>query len=143
MIIMLMVHRSEMLANLSRPLESLRQLVASGELAVLLSGAVRQDAATPGRQKRLDRASVDQLVTDYASGMSVYSLASKYGIDRGVVAEHLKSRGVSLRPTLLQPEIDRVLALHAEGFSPNKIGQFVGRDPKTIRTLLRRRGLPA
>lgn len=130
-----------MLANLSRPLESLRQLVQSGELQGLLAADVRQDGTLPSRQRRLDPAGIDQLVADYATGLSVYALAAKHGIDRGVVAQHLKDQGVSLRPTLLQPEIDGILELHAAGHSPNKIGKLVGRDPKTIRSLLRRRGV--
>lgn len=138
---MLMVHGSEVLANLSPPLESLRQLVQCGELSGLLAGDLRLDGALPGRQRRLDRARMDQLVADYVAGLSVYALASKYRVDRGAVARHLKDRGVSLRPTLRQPEIDRILRLHAEGQTPNKIGKLVGRDPKTIRSLLRRRGL--
>lgn len=81
------------------------------------------------------------IVPDYRHGLSVYALAAKYQAHRSVIAKHLGSRGVEFRPTVLSSEITKALALHEQGHRPKRIGLLLGRDLKTVRSLLRRTGL--
>lgn len=109
-------------------------------LSNLLARLVRDVPLAHKRARRLSEADIDVLMTEYRAGSSVYDLAARHHIDRGVIAQHLKARGISFRPNVQPAEVKRALELHAQGHSPNKIGELLGRDPKTIRSLLCRNG---
>jgi hypothetical protein len=113
----------------------------SGEFAKVLDRPVRKPGEVSGLARRLPADEVELLVRGYYDGKSVRNLAVEFRISRSTAAEHLKRRGVILRPTVLSSETTRALALHAEGLVPNRIGIVMGRDPKTIRAILRRNGL--
>jgi lambda repressor-like predicted transcriptional regulator len=68
---------------------------------------------------------------------SIYGLAEKYGVHRNTIAKHLRERGLELgRLPLTKNEVERIRELHAKGLSLNAIGRAVGRDPKTVKSLL-------
>lgn len=129
------VHRSEVFANLTKPMQAVLGMVDRGELARLLAQAPRPARRVGGANRRLSLADIDQLVTDYRGGVgSIYDLADLYGVHRNTIAQHLKDRGVRLGPLPLQEsEVERARELHAQGLSLNAIGRALKRDPKTIK----------
>lgn len=133
-----LVHRSEVFANLTKPAQALFGIVARGELASLLAQPPRLARPVGGANRRLSPADIDQLVTDYRSGVgSIYDLADLYGVHRNTIAQHLKDRSVRLGPLPLQEsEAKRARELHAEGLSLNAIGRMLKRDPKTVKTAI-------
>jgi transposase-like protein len=139
------VHRSEVLANLTKPMKALVGMVERGELASLLAGDPRPTASLQRRhQRRLSPADVDQLVREYADGLgSIYDLAERWGVHRNTIAKHLRGRGLDLgQLPLTIHEIERVRELRGQGLSLNAIGRAIGRDPKTAKSALSsKRGL--
>jgi transposase-like protein len=134
-----MVHRSEVLANLTEPMKALVGMVARGELASLLAGDPRPSASSNRRrQRRLASADVDQLVREYCDGLgSIYDHAERWGVHRTTIARHLRGRGLELgRLPLTSHEIERVQELREQGLSLNAIGRAIGRDPKTAKSVL-------
>jgi DNA-binding NarL/FixJ family response regulator len=113
-------------------------MVERGELAALLQQPVRDcpDGFTP--QQRLSKLEIDQLVQAYRAGEgSIYTLAKRFGIHRQTVALYLKEHGCVLgRRPFSEDELKRVLDLQANGWTANRIGRAIGRDPKTVRTTL-------
>lgn len=77
-----MVHRSEVFANLTRPLRALVGMAARGELAHLLAQDVRPVRPVGGANRRLSPADIDQLVEDYHSLQSIYRVADLCGLHR-------------------------------------------------------------
>lgn len=131
------MHRSEVFANLTRPMRSLVGMATRGELVELLAADVRPVRPVSGGNRRLSTAEIDQLVTGYHSLRSIYRVADLYGLHRNTVAQHLKDRGVRLGLLPLQTsEIERVRELHDHGLSLNAIGRTIGRDPKTVKAAL-------
>ena len=133
----LLVHRSEVLANLTTGVKNLVRLVEDDGLTSLLRQEPRIERPGTIGQRRLTTPEIDQLVEDYRSIRSVYTLAEIYGIHRNTVSQHLKGRGVTIgRRPLVEPEIIRARELHDDGLSLNVIGRALGRDPKTVKTVL-------
>jgi transposase-like protein len=131
------VHRSEVFANLTKPMQALAGMVERGELATLLAGDPRPSASSNRRhQRRLTSADVDQLVREYCDGIgSIYDLAERWGVHRNTIAKHLRDRGLELgRLPLTSQEIDLVRELRGQGLSLNAIGRAIGRDPKTAKS---------
>jgi DNA-binding CsgD family transcriptional regulator len=133
-----MVHRTEVLANLTEVMKGLCRMAATGELSALLRQAPRDKRPGFQPQKRLSPDEIELLVQDYTNGeCSIYDLADRFGIHRQTVAQHLKAHGLELgRTSLSSEEITRVHELAGLGWSPNRIGVQMQRDPKTIRALL-------
>lgn len=115
-------------------------MLRNGELENVLGKPIREFGHAPRQARRLSAEELDSLVAGYHEGRTVWQLAAKFRISRGVAAEHLKNRGVVMRPTVLGAETKRALELHADGLSANRIGKLVGRDPKTVRSMIRRNG---
>ncbi|MCC8907762.1 helix-turn-helix domain-containing protein [Curtobacterium sp. GD1] len=115
-------------------------MVHDGQLAELLSGSVRHDPERKelARQRRLSPAEIDCLAAEYSAGnVTVRQLASSWGVSRGIVAKHLRSRGLELGPQpLTRSEILRIRRLAGTGMSLNAIGREIGRDPKTVKAEL-------
>lgn len=132
------MHRNECLANIRTAVLALFKYVRSGELNALLSNDPRDGAPSDLPQHRLSRGDVIQLVADYKSGTgSIYTLATKYGAHRQTIAAHLRANGLTLgRAPLSDIEQERARRLRDEGWSANRIGLAMGRDPKTIMTMI-------
>ncbi|WP_139824828.1 helix-turn-helix domain-containing protein [Agreia pratensis] len=78
------------------------------------------------------------LVSQYQQGATVYELSASFGINRETVTKHLKQAGVTLRNVIGDHEVTQILELFEAGVSANAIGKRVGRDPKTVRSLLKK-----
>ena len=137
------VHRSEVLANPTEPLQWLSRLIASRTWVALLTRPVRELRPTSHPQRRLSTLEIDQLVREYRGGSgSIYLLAKRYGVHRQTISKILKERGLTLgRTSLSDEESGNVVELFDSGLSPNHIAKQLFRDPKTVRALLRSQGL--
>ncbi|SNU02606.1 hypothetical protein SAMN06298212_1452 [Ruaniaceae bacterium KH17] len=93
-------------------------------------------------QTFLTASEVDQLVGDYLAGMSVKTLAERYGIHRATVFSHLRRRNVpSRRPGLGLDEKAEAVRLARAGVSMRAIGRRMGVDRKGVRLALVEAGL--
>lgn len=133
-----MVHRSDALANITEAMKKLLRYAASGELGNLLQTHPRVERPSFQSQRRLTATEITQLIADYQAGDgSSYDLAARYGLHRQTVAGLLKDHGLSIgRTPLTQAETRRAQELRAAGWSANRIGVSMQRDPKTIRATL-------
>jgi hypothetical protein len=128
---------SDVLANIRKRARPLFSLARSAEFAHILGSPVRDQRPSFSQVRQLSPAFVDELVNEYRAGASVYELQRRHGVNRGTVAKHLKSRGLTLgkRP-LSQSEIARANELFEQRLSLNAIGRAMGRDPKTIKAVV-------
>ena len=112
-----------------------------GEVAAALANEPRLvplQRSGIARQLRPDE--LDALVAGYHSGASVYELADRFKISRNTVSEHLKARDTVMRNDVQIVEHARMVELFEQGLSLNGIGREVGRDPKTVKSVLQQLG---
>ncbi|MBF6252769.1 helix-turn-helix transcriptional regulator [Nocardia farcinica] len=95
------------------------------------------------RMRRLSEEERTSLAEDYRSGMTVYELAAKFGIDRRTVSKHLKRMGVEMRRQgLSEEQIDEAVRLYVEQrWSLVRIGEKLEVDHGTVWNRLRERGI--
>lgn len=136
--IIILVHRSEVLANLTEAMRALCNLLTHGGISEILARSPRPGRPIAGANRRLSPVEIDQMVEDYRTGVgSIYDLADIYGVHRNTVAQYLKAKGVKLGGSpMSSDEINRARELHQQGLSGNAIGRAIARDPKTVRTAL-------
>lgn len=85
---------------------------------------------------------VDQLVVDYGAGANVYQLAEQYGISRGIVGKHLRSRGVDTRPPGLYPDdVPTAAGLYRDGWSLQRVAEKFTTTADTVRRRLLEAGV--
>ncbi|WP_424980824.1 helix-turn-helix domain-containing protein [Labedella phragmitis] len=77
------------------------------------------------------------MTADYRSGLSVYAIAEKHGLHRYTVTEHLKSAGVVMRRTITEAERRRAHELYRSGANFTDIARALGRDPATVKKVIR------
>ncbi|MGH4013864.1 MAG: hypothetical protein ACRDSL_08020 [Pseudonocardiaceae bacterium] len=58
----------------------------------------------PGSARQLDSQQVQDLITGYAAGATVYQLGEQFGIDRRTVSQILHRHDVSMRRRGLSPD---------------------------------------
>ena len=136
------VRRSEVLANPSGAAKTVFRLLNSKEFAKLLRQPILENSASRNGQSRLTATEVDQLVADYGSHGSIYTLARKYKVHRGTVSQHLKERGVDLNRGMSQAAKEQAARLYADGMSSAVIGKQLGFDNHTVISALRTLGVP-
>ncbi len=92
---------------------------------------------------RLRPSEIEQLITDYQSGVLVRQLAVRYGINRDTVIEHVRRNGgVRHRyPALLPKEIVEAAQFYRSGQSLATVGKHFGINASTVRSALLRAGV--
>jgi len=79
---------------------------------------------------------MNAVIEDYQSGLSAVATARKHGIDPQTVFNNLHKRGITPRPRstprLVGDALDRAVALRADGWSYNRIGQELGVSGVTV-----------
>ena len=126
--------QSNVLVNIRKQARPLFNFARSPEFARTLAKSVRDEQPIRNQVKHRSPAFVDQLVTEYRAGASVYELQKRHGVHRSTVAKLLKHRGIALGvQPLSNSEIVRARELYGQRLSLNAIGREMGRDPKTIK----------
>jgi len=121
----------------SRSLEKLQELLeldpAGGPPALRRAKQV---------QRRLHDPEIDELITGYLNGSTVYDLADQFSIRRQTVSEILERRGVARRYRKLSLEqLDLACRLYREGHTLTKVGSRLGRRAETVRQALMKAGV--
>lgn len=99
-------------------------------------------SAPAQKQRRLEQATREELVTRYQAGDLMTELAERYGIHRRTVSAILKRHGIPTRTTGLSTEqVQRAVLLYAQGQSLAKIGKAFGVDAGTVHARLREQGI--
>jgi hypothetical protein len=108
----------------------------------------QQDSSQPpttqcrtARQLRPEE--IDELVTAYTAGETVYELAHRTGIHRSTIGKHLRARGVDTTPPGLHPnDVPAAVELYRAGWTHVQIAEQFGVGQTTIRGLLHAAGVP-
>lgn len=85
---------------------------------------------------------VQEVAADYASGMTLLQIATKYGVSHPVIGRHLDEAGVQRRgkPFDYTPDmLEQVRALYVDqGLTQSQIGERLGITNKVVQTAMRR-----
>lgn len=96
----------------------------------------------PGTAKQLESHQVQELISAYTAGATVYQLGDRFGIDRRTVSQILHRHGVPTRRRgLSSGQVDEAVGLYGAGWSLARIGEHMGVDPGTVHARLRRQGV--
>ena len=86
---------------------------------------------------------IDELVARYRDGATLVQLASRFGIHRRTVAEHLTRREVPIRRTGIDSSrFNEVADLYDSGLTLAEVGLKVGAGPDAVRRALVEHGVP-
>ena len=111
-------------------------MLHTGEIKSILASPIRTGRENTAPQHRLTEDESRALAEVYKNGATVYELAEQFGLNRETVAQHLLRHGVVIRNGPMSPaEIREVRELRKRGWSANRIGLQLKRDPKTIRAV--------
>ena len=92
----------------------------------------------PSSARQLESQQVQELISGYVAGATVYQLGGQFGIDRRRVSRILHRPGVPMRRRGLSLcQIDEAVRLYGEGWSLARIGGQMGVDPTTVLAGLR------
>ncbi|MGH8544643.1 MAG: hypothetical protein ACREX3_13660 [Gammaproteobacteria bacterium] len=106
------------------------------------SGPLRpaRQGRMPGSARQLESQQVQELITCYQAGATVYQLSEQFGVDRRTVSTILHRHGVPMRRRGLSPaQIDEAVRLYGKGWTLARIGARMGVDPTTVLARLRER----
>ncbi|HEY6423039.1 MAG TPA: hypothetical protein VIY28_07285, partial [Pseudonocardiaceae bacterium] len=96
----------------------------------------------PGRARQLDTDQVQELITGYQTGATVYGLGARFGIDRRTVSNILHRHQVPMRRRGLSPnQVDDAIRLYNLGWSLARVGERLGVDHTTVLAKLRECGV--
>lgn len=117
-------------------LEALRRKLPDLDAPVLPP----QKRERPGRARQLDDTQVQQLITGYQAGSTVYKLGDRFGIERRTVSTILHRHGVPMRYRgLTDEQIDNAVRLYVRGWSLARIAERMDVAPGTVRQRLHER----
>jgi hypothetical protein len=95
------------------------------------------------RARQLGADQVQELISGYQAGATVYELGDRFGIERRTVSSILHRHGVPMRRRgLSSDQVDDAIHLYNLGWSLARVGQHLGVDHTTVLTKLRQRGIP-
>lgn len=101
-----------------------------------------QRSRLPGSARQLESQQVQELISGYVAGSTVYQLGEQFGIERRTVSRILHRHTVPMRRRGLSPDqIDEAVRLYGEGWSLARIGERRGVAPRTVLARLRERGV--
>ncbi|WP_052318964.1 helix-turn-helix domain-containing protein [Streptomyces pluripotens] len=85
---------------------------------------------------------MQELVTAYEVGATVYQLADRFGIERRTVSKILKRQGVATRwQRLSEADVDEAERLYAKGLSLARVAERLDVAADTVRLRLLKRGV--
>ncbi|MEX5718205.1 hypothetical protein [Geodermatophilus maliterrae] len=82
------------------------------------------------------------MVREYEAGDAMTVLATRWGLHRTTVAEHLRRAGVALRRQGVSAEqLDVAIRLYGKGWSLQRLAERYDCDDETVRQSLKRAGV--
>jgi hypothetical protein len=101
------------------------------------------DRPKTGRARQLDANQVQELISGYEAGATVYELGDRFGIERRTVSTILHRHGIPMRRRGLSPDqVDDAIHLYNLGWSLARVGKHLNVDHVTVLNKLRERGVP-
>lgn len=95
----------------------------------------------PTKRTRIDAETLDRLAERYSAGETLHALAAEFGVERALIAELLRERGVDVKYRLVdEAEVDVAAALYASGLSLAKVGERFGVSAWSVLRAFRRSG---
>jgi DNA-binding transcriptional ArsR family regulator len=92
--------------------------------------------------RQLRPGEIEELVTRYKSGSTVYQLAAHFRISRSIVSQHLKREDVPRRHRpMSEAQAKMAVDLYSNGMSSIEVGAQLGRDPWAVRRVLQKAGV--
>jgi DNA-binding CsgD family transcriptional regulator len=99
-------------------------------------------SSSPRTARQLCPTEVDELVTAYQAGATVYDLATRFEVHRNTIAGHLRTRGINTRPPALTTEQAQEAAnLYRSGQSLAKVAAKYDISPHGVSNYLRAAGV--
>jgi predicted DNA-binding protein YlxM (UPF0122 family) len=125
---------------------STRQIDELLVLAASSSPTVRSTTRViPVRVRKLTQEQIDELSSLYQQGQSLASLASRFGIHRGTVKDHLRRAGIPIRAgnqaNLSETDKNEIANLYETGLSIHKLALRFGVTDNPVHHALRERGV--
>lgn len=100
----------------SHPSYQVQRLLDLAETWPDQQGSASRGAERCRTARQVSPAEVDELVTAYAAGATVYELAERFGIHRDTIGKHLRARGlVTVKPGLHPDDLPAALELYRAG----------------------------
>jgi transposase-like protein len=96
-------------------------------------------------QRRLSKATVDELVRAYLDGSSIDSLAAQLGVNRTTIIHHLELRRIERRKVarkMTDSIVQRAATSYRKGESLRMVAAQFDVDARTLAREFRRAGLP-
>ena len=92
--------------------------------------------------RRISTETVDQLVSDYKSGVPTTELTGRYGLAKSSVLKLLADRGVVMRRQgLTDAEMEEAIRLYKQGLSVLDVGERIGRSSTVVWRALKKHGV--
>jgi Recombinase/Recombinase zinc beta ribbon domain/Helix-turn-helix domain of resolvase len=127
---------------LAHPSQPVRRLL---DLAKTWPDGLQGDGAAPTAcrtARQLRPIEIDELVTRYTAGATVYDLADRFSISRATVGQYLRGCGVDTKPPGLHPDdVPAAAKLYEGGWSLARIAGKFDTSPNTVRARLLETGV--
>ena len=134
-----MVHRSELVANLTEPLKLLFGLLQDEILKTILTAVPRTRLIEHKQQNRLSPWEMEMLAHRYNEIKSMRLVAREFAIPVTTVRSHLRALGITVRISKSMTELQKHKAreMWAAGMPSTMIGKKLGYSHHTILRAIR------
>jgi DNA-binding CsgD family transcriptional regulator len=134
-----LVHRSEVVANLTEPLKLLFGLLQDGILETILAASPRTRPIEHKQQNRLSPLEMEMLANRYNEIKSMRLVAREFAISETTVRSHLRALGITVRISKSMTELQKQKAreMWAAGMPSTLIGKKLGYSHHTILRVVR------
>ncbi len=97
----------------------------------------------PTNRTRIHSETVDRLAERYLAGGTLHALAAEFGVERSLIAELLRERGVSVRHRIVSDDdLAEAAALYASGLSLKRVGERFGVSAHAVHDAFVAAGVP-
>ena len=94
------------------------------------------------KRTRIDAEALDRLAERYSAGETLHALAAELGVERALIADLLRERGVAVRYRVVSEEnLAEAAAMYASGLSLAKVGEQFGVSAWSVLRALRSAGV--
>ena len=84
---------------------------------------------------------VEEIISEYESGLSTYQLAEKYGVSSFTIRERLRENGVKIRPKKINLPMEEIISEYESGLSVLKLADKYGVNHSVIYKRLEENGV--
>lgn len=90
------------------------------------------------KQKRLSKEEIQEIITAYRNGVTIYELAEQFNCHRNTISDNLKRNGIqpTIKKFTSQSEIDKLISHYESGMKNVEIAKLYGVSESTVRKTL-------